>query len=308
MIKTTTLFILGAGASEPYGYPTNIKLRKLIRDKTNKQSVMDALKILNGGLMVDHEDCSRGVDKFVDEFSMSSVYSIDLFLEHRPNLMDIGKMHIAACLIPYEKDAKLRDSNNNWYMYLYDRMKSSFEDFDKNNISFITFNYDRSLEQFLFNALKSTFSKLPEACTEKLSKIPIVHLYGRLDPLPWQERDGFHYLPAHKRPQRIIKAIENLKLISEERDIKESKAFKEAYKLIEEAQIIYFLGFGFEETNLERLNIKLMRGKSVLGTSLGLEESRKQWVNEYFKEKKRGNIDLHDKDVLSLLKNVLNYE
>ena len=307
MIKTKTLFILGAGASKPYGYPTNIKLRKLIRDRTNNQYMINALKILKG-VAYDREDWSKQVDVFVDEFSKSSVYSIDLFLENRPDFMEIGKMQIAASLLPNEDDTKLRESEDNWYMYLYDRMKSSFEDFDKNKISFITFNYDRSLEQFLFNALKSTFSKPDKVCAEKLSKIPIVHLYGQLDLLPWQSKDGFHYLPAHKIVKRIINARENLKLISEERDVEESKAFKDAYELIEKAEIIYFLGFGFDEINLKRLNIELMKRKSVRGTSLGLELSRKSWVYKYFKAKERGNIELQDCDVLSLLKNVLKYE
>jgi len=35
MIKTKTLFILGAGASAPFGYPTGIELRKAIL--TNKK-------------------------------------------------------------------------------------------------------------------------------------------------------------------------------------------------------------------------------------------------------------------------------
>ena len=196
-------------------------------------------------------------------------------------------------------------------MYLYSRMNSLFEDFDKNKISFITFNYDRSLEQFLFKALKSTFNKPEKECAEKLSKIPIVHLYGQLDPLPWQAKEGedFPYLPAHKIAGRIVKARENIKLISEERDVEKSEAFKEAYELIKKAKKIYFLGFSFDETNLKRLNIELMQGKSVYCTSLGLEKSIQHWVQyEYFKEKKRETIELHPCDVLSLLKDKLKYE
>ena len=38
-------------------------------------------------------------------------------------------------------------------------MNTPFEDFEKNLVSVITFNYDRSLEQFLFISLKSRYGK-----------------------------------------------------------------------------------------------------------------------------------------------------
>lgn len=43
MIKTNTLFILGAGASKPFGYPTGKELRDLIRGQRNDNIIVRAL-------------------------------------------------------------------------------------------------------------------------------------------------------------------------------------------------------------------------------------------------------------------------
>jgi hypothetical protein len=46
------------------------------------------------------------------------------------------------------------------------------------------FNYDRSLEHFLFTALKYSSGKSDDECAGKLKTIPIIHLHGDLGALP----------------------------------------------------------------------------------------------------------------------------
>jgi len=304
MIKTRTVFILGAGASAPFGYPTGIELRNLICGKSRMASVIRALTPVN-------EDARwylESVKKFIEAFSKSSLYSIDLFLENRKEYMNIGKMMIASYLIVHEKDERLREAQNNWYMYLYDRLKSSFEEFDANKISFITFNYDRSLEQFLFEALKNQFNKELRQCAEKLQNIPIIHLYGKLGLLDWQNREGFLYSYAGDNICRIIKAQKDIRLITEERQIEDSCEFQEAYKLIERSKRIYFLGFGFDETNLGRLNIDLMKNKEITATAFGLDESKQRWIKNYFRSTINTQVLLFELDALSLLRKKLEIE
>ncbi len=50
----------------------------------------------------------------------------------------------------------------------------------------------------------------------------------------------------------------NIKLINDERDIEKSEYFQKAHKLIEDANRIFFLGFSFDKTNLERLQVERM--------------------------------------------------
>lgn len=175
MIKTKTLFILGAGASKPYGYPTGNDLRYKILTMMDEDDIIDAYTKWylqkNKNMLV-----SNSSEVFKEKFEGSADYSIDAFLEHRPEFMEIGKIYIAKILISFEEDKRLRNIKDNWYMYLFNRMKISFEELGKNKISFITFNYDRSLEYFLFKAIQDKFTKTSNECAEMMKKFPIVHL------------------------------------------------------------------------------------------------------------------------------------
>jgi hypothetical protein len=320
MIKTNTLFILGAGASKPFGYPTGNDLRDKIlaimdyyEDDIDNDDGIDNNEIIdaytkwylqkNKNMLV-----SNSSEIFKEKFEGSGDYSIDAFLEHHPEFMDLGKIYIARILISFEVDKKLRNIKDNWYMCLFGRMKTSFEELGKNNISFITFNYDRSLEYFLSKAIEDKFTKSPEESAKMMKNFPIVHLYGRLDPLPWQEKNGREYSATKNLTNRLMAAPENIKLISNERDIDKSPEFKDAYKLIEEAKCIFFLGFSFDETNLGRLKVELMRDKLVQATALELKRAKRNWIENYFRIRCNTNINLVQTDALSLLEDHLEIE
>jgi len=49
-----------------------------------------------------------------------------------------------------------------------------------------------------------------------------------------------------------------------------------------------------------------MKNKSIVGTALGLERSKHNWVSHHFRDRIQANIVLHqDMDASSLLKNFL---
>jgi hypothetical protein len=307
MIKTETLFILGAGASAPFKYPTNIKLHEDILSREHVETIIKALN-------VDDENPNNirsEFDNFLIKFKNAGIYSIDSFLEHRNEFEVIGKITIAAHLINHEEDQLLRVVDKNWYMYLYNRLKDVvFDDFNKNNISFITFNYDRSLEQFLFKAIRDTYGKSEHECAKKIKNIPIVHLYGQLDLLPWQGGRGKEYSTQANLIERLRSAPENIQLISNARDVANNEKFKEAHDLIKKAKRIFFLGFSFDETNVERLNIELMRNKSILSSAMGLEPAKQNWVRNYFLGRIQASVNLlpEKDDALSALQDGLEFD
>ncbi len=51
---------------------------------------------------------SNSSNIFKEKFEGSGDYSIDAFLEHRPEFMDLGKIYIARILISFEMYKKLR--------------------------------------------------------------------------------------------------------------------------------------------------------------------------------------------------------
>lgn len=83
--------------------------------------------------------------------------SVDFFLENNEKFEEIGKLAIAFELILHEDYKQLRrEQKKRWYETLFHLMVQGGR-FDQNRLSVITFNYDRSLEAFLFRALGNLY-------------------------------------------------------------------------------------------------------------------------------------------------------
>lgn len=99
MIKRPTVFVLGAGASYPYGFPTGEGLVTEIIGLASKNRTLDAF-LYNG--CVDQD-----VKRFAVDLADSDALSVDAFLEHRPDFLKIGKLAVCLSLIPRERDSVL---------------------------------------------------------------------------------------------------------------------------------------------------------------------------------------------------------
>ena len=170
MITEDTLFILGAGASYPYGYPTGKELRNLIC----KEFPNDYGRLLGGHKTPHSDDIDDGIQiakDFADTFFKSTTPSIDLFLARNHNFSELGRKAIALSIWKAEINSVFRedvvDQNQDWHSYLYHRMTDtltdphSYKQIGDNKISFITFNYDRSLEFLLYDSLINSFTSIP---------------------------------------------------------------------------------------------------------------------------------------------------
>ena len=183
MITSPTVLVLGAGASMCFKFPSGQKLKQNILSNYNQYDLLIG--------QLGYTD--RNTQEFVDALRASGRTSVDAFLEHRPDLVDIGKIEIALDLMTHEKYTLLFEAENNWYDYLFQQMDCEFTDFPKNKITFITFNYDRTLEFYLFNALINSYGKKEAEVAEILNQIPIIHVHGKLGNLPWQDPNGRPY-------------------------------------------------------------------------------------------------------------------
>lgn len=278
MITEKTVLILGAGASKPYGFPTGRELLYRIRTALNPEGASGFRTKL---IEQDIEDSQ--INDFHKELIYSDPSSVDAFLEYRPEFLPVGKLAITLGLIPYENDDTLfkRALNKpSWYQYLFEKLNvPSFNKFINNNLSIITFNYDRSIEHYFFTVLKGRSNKSEKECATILGAIPVIHVHGRLGALPWQEESG---RPYDSRDFRNVKEVsEQIKVIR--KDIDKSSEFEEVYDLyLSFAERIIFLGFGYHEANLRRLRIGDLKGKLMMGTCYGLGKSdilaiRKKW-------------------------------
>ncbi len=279
MIKKNTVLVLGAGASHPFGFPIGKELVKIIIQDLDPGYPLHQV-------LTDHGFLKRAISNFRKALLGAQPASIDAFLEHRLDFEKIGKEAIAGSLLPFERwsrfDKLLSNGDNNWYRYLFSRLNTSFETFGNNNLSVITFNYDRSFEHYLFTVLKNTYKKTDEECAEKMKSIPIVHLHGSLGKLDWQDSPLSlvryeAWTDSENRGLAVKRGGENIIIVHEAN--KKTDEFKKAHELLSQADCVYFLGFGFNKDNVERLKIKqLLPQVQTRGTALGLPLQERQYI------------------------------
>lgn len=284
MITKNSVLILGAGASQPFGYPVGSTLYKnIFNTDYNNEFISAYITARNDHISIGA--LKNFIAKFKDQLKGADGTSIDYFLEQRkeiPDFMSIGKAFIAYHLIKCENENNIVGLDENWYSYLLNTcMNTSFENYKNNRISFLTFNYDRSLEFYLHKTLTNKFLKPENEVIELINSFPIIHLYGNIGLLPWQSKGGFQYTTSKDNLRERLKyAIDNIKILYEER----KTTFSDAQALIVKADIIYFLGYGYLKENLERLNIKIMKGKSVVGSAHGIEDSERSAINKFLSD------------------------
>lgn len=148
----------------------------------------------------------------------------------------------------------------------------AFEEFENNQVAFVTFNYDRSLEYFFAKAMAASYGKKIEECSQILSAfIPIIHLHGRLGYLPW-EKEGSRDFNDTRDARTVEMCVKNIKIVHEDIADGRDKDFERANKLINEAERVTFLGMGYGETNIKRLRIEALGKNKIIGTAVGLTE------------------------------------
>jgi len=280
MIDKRTVFVLGAGASCPYGYPSGAQLRKRIcLDFNGKYLIyLQRNKAGVGGVWDLYEQ--HQVNEFTSKFFKSSKKSIDVYLATNPQSAGIGKYIIAFEIFDAEKSSNFREhavEGQDWLSYLFNRLTEDFTapdrlpDFSDGNMGFISFNYDRSLEHFLYESLRNSFTEVPE---EKillcLKDLRIIHVYGKTAPLEWESGDYTKYGPKNIDETLLRKAAGRIWTIYERQ---ESPELREAHELLQRAERIFFLGFGYAPENMKVLNLaeSIPIGCKVYGSAFNME-------------------------------------
>jgi len=254
MIKSRVVFVLGAGASKPYGYPSG---PELVGNMLGLQA--DVVKIIEA-----HGYTQKQWGPFQDALKKSAQSSIDAFLERRSDMRELGKLLIASYILRCENEGPFYNTEDHWYPMLVDKLDDPFDNLDFSNTTIVTFNYDRSLEQFLFQCLCNRHNKGADEVARLLSRLRIIHVYGHVGPLDWQVTGGRTYSPE-LIPSEVRIAAEGIKIISEGRD--DSAELTEARELISGAKTMIYLGMAYHPDNMRRLGLLRQPDKTARATS-----------------------------------------
>lgn len=336
------LIILGAGAHTDFGFPTSTKLSQSIHSVWDRPGDKYTTLFLNsinkhGKKFTDFIESAEAaaaarIKRLSDNFFYSAAESIDDFLSqpHENFEVSFGKMTILNLILEKERDSINTDNHDNLFKwesnwlriffgkeFRYENIEILYEKLTKNPLKFISFNYDRSLEYFLFNAIKNYYGLSNTDAISVYKKIEFFHIYGKLAPLEWESDDpngrlkfgdDFKDFPYNKT-EKLYNFASNIKVINEDRNNFETIKQK-CLGWIRESDRVYILGFGFLDSNYKLLGIEdykqscahqwLPSGKFHY-TSYGLSVSKSEDVIKKFGANSMGdcrakahNFNAHD--------------
>lgn len=277
VIDEPTVFILGAGANKPYDFPLGEELAELIYNWSETGEFRSELQRLHPAEGIGR--IRRMACDIID-----SGWTVDRWLAQNRENCDGARYCIARFVALKENPEVLR---RGWYDVLWRRLLPE-EHSDtkptvllKSDVTFVTFNYDRSLEQALLTRAQASFQRNSKDCSEIVSQLRIFHVHGQLGRLPWQKPVGrLAELPerpyAPKFDSGELVSCAGIKIVSETN--RDTKEYIEARKYLARAERIHFLGFGYDEENLSRLKFgfgSAMEGR-ITGTHRGISGPRKE--------------------------------
>ena len=352
MISKKTVLVLGAGASVDYEFPSGEKLIQKIIDfcsgKPNSSEVFNQnlLALIlhkhfqNNGIKKTLYECYEIVERFRVQLANANPRSIDDFIASNNTMgFDIvGKACIVLVISSHESNSNSKFSEG-WYRYLWNKIyDGNREGMKKNlkNLTIITFNYDRSLEYYLYNRMQNLFGMTSQQ-TGKLfnENVVVYHMYGQLGSFEWQQRDSLvnnyemidlkifknkdinpesidfdHRVSfINSLPQKIVESKDpkeiNQKLEYLLKLTNEIKTYKEVASNTEQvilerfynADILFFLGFGYHEQNLRCLNPQQREVlKPFYGTTYGFGKAQidgiqKDIINIFLKQGGGAGLD-----------------
>lgn len=314
-----TVFVVGAGASAGEGveFPTGDKLKKEISKLTDIQSksihsktdrktsefyetLIFYMQKKGNGFVLNIGELN---EKFKDiSQTVQQASSIDNYIFNRQEdelIQLIGKLSILYLLNDYESSSKMASINNRseiarfentWYVKLARKFTDncSFSSLGNklSNATFIIFNYDRCLEYFLFYHIKFVYGKADEEVRQILKKATFIHPYGSVGKLPeLNELDNWNFSRKMNHLE-LLKNRNNIKTFLETVDPDGDDYVNIQYAITNMAQLV-FLGFGFNQMNLELLKPKtekITKYISVFASTSGLSSDDVESLGATFED------------------------
>ena len=305
-------FVLGAGSSYEASMPTGSELKGKIASSLAFK--LDNFRGLTGGddqirealyALGKRPGSAHSVNDYYSASSrvcagMPQAPSIDNFIDsHRsnPTIAAVGKLAIASAILKAERSSTLYVSPKNiyntinfgrvadtWFNAFFQLVCLNAQEEDLptrlSRVRVVTFNYDRTLEHFLYYSIQNYYGSSPERAAEIVSHLSVLHPYGQVGTLPWQNRGTSVPFGGDISSSALIQVAENLRTFTEGTSESDSQ-IEQIRKAVFDAETLVFLGFAFHELNLQLLfgsprEIPVRHSKQIFGTAMGLSESNKK--------------------------------
>jgi hypothetical protein len=278
-VHTNTVLVLGAGASYPYGFPLGTELYDQVISTASGKYNRLFQQILGSG-------SGEKLQEFKNALASSGWESVDAFLSTRKDYLEIGKVAIATLIMEAERKSLGQlfttdtEKKGKWYKQLRSLILFNPEKYKSNNLSIITFNYDRSLEYFLHCAMKYSFNLNDTETAKILSAVPIIHIHGQLGRMPWDDKDNGREYGGEVTADVVRKYADHILIMSEE--ITGRDGYEQAMELLRETRNLYFLGFGYADINLRRIIGDIRNAVNIAGTAIGFSTLERKRIEAPF--------------------------
>lgn len=308
--KSKTTFIIGAGASYELGFPLGHDLKpeisKLLQitgdgmrgysflnhqiymtvntlsEKAPNNKQQELQKYLNAGMQITK--------------ALPQAISIDNLINDLNNeyVSRLAKLAITICIMNAETECENKYLTNNdgelkwvelekvWLhkfhqLLIHDRETTELEALF-NNINFIIFNYDRTIEFFLAKFLINYFNLKINYVHELLSKVNFHHPYGQVGKLDWQNLE----MPTHNfgdnNRKQLYEISKSILTFSEQ--IEDENRMSGIHQAIKTADQLVFLGFAFHKSNMDLLQTDGAKKKQrIFATVSGISEPNVAEIN-----------------------------
>jgi hypothetical protein len=295
MLRRRTLFIVGAGASDDFGFPIGSELigdlHKLLNLRDNTLGGIQGDQDLWFAIRERCEEENGDINEYLKVATLlrgylsGSVTSIDHLVHSHSNnnlLADLARLAIARRISECERNSGYALSNNqtlreaplprgSWLDVLstaHFRLNQAInlEDIFF-NMAFISFNYDRCIEHCLRRSTAHYFGLDDLSSFELCKKIVVIHPYGSLGKLPDHSYAGEMNFGKNISTSSLVEMSKNIKTFTEGATSSEISA--QITKMLNWSEVIVFLGFGYQALNLQLLGSVIRDGqpKILYGTA-----------------------------------------
>jgi hypothetical protein len=297
-MDTNTLLVIGAGASSSYGLPLG---RGLVENVATTVRNLPVPKDSMARFVTDvAADRDRHLLSIAQRLKRSRAPTIDAFIRDQKDRRLLVEA-MADAIWAAEDRSLMHDQNrdDDWIAWLYhSRLHRRPADFPKNQLAFASFNYDRLPKAIMAAMMAHLFDENLEACLGQVgSEVAgagerFWYVHGALSaPLaggPGTGTNDDRRIRSHHRgrllPNQVCADI--VTLYDKEPEAGIASRFR---SLIQWADRIVFLGIGYHQEMLDRLNAGFPGGAKewvpqkafVGGTAFGLERPMRKRIETW---------------------------
>jgi len=306
MFGQKTVLIVGAGASAESTMPTGAELKERIAKLLNfvHPAIDDEFRAIIALRFKNEEkkylESATKLAKLVGKFD--SIDEALNWFSDRPEILSVGKAAIVRAILLAEKNSQLfnnvtpnmapaLDYSENWLVpFLLMSIRSLTREEAKEklfeNVTVINFNYDRTIEHFIFSELQRSYKFGTIEAQTMVSRLAprIIRPYGSVGPLPWfaqPKKTGIQFgADLGRNHEELFRLSKNIATYTEKN--LEEKIANEIKTVIQVSRVVIFLGFGFHQQNMQLLKqMQTVDYRRVFGTIRGISNDNEKELIPY---------------------------